>query len=1723
MNTTIAILKKCIPALTLVSILSMAAFDCGESATVNFGFQYTMRGAPQWTPDGSSLVFEHGGSIYEVTADGSSLKPVYAMKKKYRDAHSPSLSPSGDRVVYSLRSWDSDGFSYDLVSSKLDGSGVINVTGHGFRAVEPVWSPDGSKISYLRNVRGRYHLATVNPDGTGDQVIAPDIEILALERPTWSPDGMYLSFVGREKGKTDQSWGLYTAKRDGAELNRVTKAVSSAGVWSPDSTRLAFFYNDGFHTGVSSIYEANRDGTGLREIFDVGREYYRRVPGQPGMVWSPDGSEIRFGGPPVGYLDVNEERIALYRSSLSSTVWGGQKPVGIHKAVWSPDSSRVAAFVIFDETQVTLPEEWEILISMQPDGTNRQVLVKYNKDKKRLIPGLGEGWNLPYEFTWEEILPNPCPGPRECDERSVSDIPLVRQTSLVGAGYDLDEPIPTVEDLVEKGLFGAGASPAHIALRGPARRNSTRCEWRGVARTAEQREQAVRFWLNISSDEALPSADELERRFTGYIDQMVPYYQDAMQASFIPLARGGLTNEYQFLTCYVDYDVNEYLLGDGPVTVTVAYNNMGSEAVFSYNLYAKAHEAGAYDDEALLTPQAYQETLDQKIRDAEAQLTGALQDRGAVMLLAPMAAHHVIAIEAWQVVGQWDLQLDADNQELALRYGLDESEDEYSQTLTNLKSRITTAAAGDGFAGQRITNVAGLNQYYRDVGAYSDITPSNGDNSPFIPLQPLPVQTCAGLAAGGTEVDGIVDIYLTRDCSILLDLKYALAGTATLNWSKNTAIASWTGVTLSGTPQRVTGLDLSSESLNGAIPPGLGRLHGLMSLDLSSNQLTGAIPASLGELSDLSTLKLSGNALSGCIPPALRDVTTNDLASVGLSYCDMLTPPPAPDEVELAPADATFTITWDVVRGADNYEPQYQTVTGDEWTALPETEGISTTYTPDGGLACGTVYRFRVRAYGDGTMHSAAWGSPSDEVTHGTEACNEAPDFDPDSYAFTVDEDAAVGHVVGTVSAPDADAEDTVSYSITAGNGDGKFDIGGSSGEITVEDSLDHETVSLFNLTVQADDGRGGTDSAAVEIRVNDVAEDPAPPPSDLGVSLSGSAFTLTWTEVSGAARYEAQHRASDAEEWTALTATETTGATYAPEGGPACGTAYQFRVRSYGDGELYAQEWGPESDAEEYATEACNQAPDFDPENYSFTVDETALTSTLVGTVSAPDLDEGDVVSYSITGGNEDGKFTIAGDTGAIMLAATLDQTLVSSYTLTVRAEDGNGGEDTARISIAVASVCRDGTVIPDPGDNPGLVADCLILYGAKDTLAGTASLDWNGNTALADWPGVNVDARRVLGLELEDMDLDGVVPTSLGGIGRLRRLDLSGNDLTGTIPTEMGNLSLLKYLDLRDNSLDGTIPTVLGSLRYLERLHLDGNQLNGTIPTELGNLTRLDRLDLGDNMLTGTIPAELGNLRMMEDLRLLGNQLTGTIPSQLGNLSVLERIYLSDNQLDGEIPEELGNLSLLEVLGLEINLLSGEIPEELSNLDVLRQMLLADNNLTGTIPEELGDMPALEELWVAGNQLSGTVPLGLARLELTDLFLSENSFTGCLPHGLRNVERNDHQLDPVAVMPDCANEGPVFAESSYTFTVGEDAATGNALGSMTAADPDGRTVGYAITVGNDAGKFRIDAASGELSVAAVLDYETATSYTLTVQAEDGYELTSEVTVTIRVTDVAE
>ena len=101
-------------------------------------------------------------------------------------------------------------------------------------------------------------------------------------------------------------------------------------------------------------------------------------------------------------------------------------------------------------------------------------------------------------------------------------------------------------------------------------------------------------------------------------------------------------------------------------------------------------------------------------------------------------------------------------------------------------------------------------------------------------------------------------------------------------------------------------------------------------------------------------------------------------------------------------------------------------------------------------------------------------------------------------------------------------------------------------------------------------------------------------------------------------------------------------------------------------------------------------------------------------------------------------------------------------------------------------------------------------------------------------------------------------------------------------------------------------------------------------------------------------------------------------------------------------------------------------------------------------------------------------------------------------------------------------ANNPPAFGSETYTFPVSESATAGDVVGSVAATDSDaGDELSYAITAGNEAGKFAIGSADGQVTVAGVLDYETAASYTLTVQARDGNGGTATAAATITVTDL--
>ncbi|MCY3902277.1 MAG: trypsin-like peptidase domain-containing protein [Caldilineaceae bacterium] len=88
------------------------------------------------------------------------------------------------------------------------------------------------------------------------------------------------------------------------------------------------------------------------------------------------------------------------------------------------------------------------------------------------------------------------------------------------------------------------------------------------------------------------------------------------------------------------------------------------------------------------------------------------------------------------------------------------------------------------------------------------------------------------------------------------------------NWLSNAPLGTWYGV-ITDENDRVIGLNLPENELNGELPAALGNLSSLEMINLPENRLRGTIPAALGNLTSLKLLLLYSNQLTGPIPPEL--------------------------------------------------------------------------------------------------------------------------------------------------------------------------------------------------------------------------------------------------------------------------------------------------------------------------------------------------------------------------------------------------------------------------------------------------------------------------------------------------------------------------------------------------------------------------------------------------------------------------------------------------------------------------------------------------------------------------------------------------------------------------------------------------------------------------------------------------------------------------------------
>ncbi len=250
----------------------------------------------EWSPDGGRLVFARSapsGSPTEIWTMGSTGRQRRALTSFDSTSSAPTWSPDGRIAYFTLRDFPPQASEDDplppaeIYSMTQDGDDQQRLTNDREIQVDPYWSPDGSRIAYIKfcpvpGKPGVFDLAlhVMNRDGTDPRPLLKCSARRDIVNANWSPDGRRLVFEvatarpnGRSAGSRQSDIAVINA--DGTGLRRLTRtaALETHPVWSPDGRRIAFTSDRHAKRGrleplgpAFELYTMRADGRDVRRV-----------------------------------------------------------------------------------------------------------------------------------------------------------------------------------------------------------------------------------------------------------------------------------------------------------------------------------------------------------------------------------------------------------------------------------------------------------------------------------------------------------------------------------------------------------------------------------------------------------------------------------------------------------------------------------------------------------------------------------------------------------------------------------------------------------------------------------------------------------------------------------------------------------------------------------------------------------------------------------------------------------------------------------------------------------------------------------------------------------------------------------------------------------------------------------------------------------------------------------------------------------------------------------------------------------------------------------------------------------------------------------------------------------------------------------------------------------------------------------------------------------------
>jgi eukaryotic-like serine/threonine-protein kinase len=307
-----------------------------------------------FSPDGEQIAFRSerdGGGIFVMGATGESAKRITTA------GFDPRWAPDGKFLAYATEAVR-DPYSRSVVSELWTVEIATGTTKQLLAgdAVQPTWSPHGTRIAFWANTGGQRDIATVAV--SGGQPVPVTRDPATDWAPEWSPDGKWLYFVS-DRGGAPNLWRVAIDQDTGAtagepeSITNGTRAIASAR-FSRDGSRMVIGATDrAFELGLYAFDPAQ-----------PGRATLRSTIRSASLGWcapSPDGAWLACTA------RSGQEDIVLLRSDGSESRRLIDDPFKDRIPTWSPDG-RTLVFMS------TRSGNWE-LWSIGADGSGLRQLT----------------------------------------------------------------------------------------------------------------------------------------------------------------------------------------------------------------------------------------------------------------------------------------------------------------------------------------------------------------------------------------------------------------------------------------------------------------------------------------------------------------------------------------------------------------------------------------------------------------------------------------------------------------------------------------------------------------------------------------------------------------------------------------------------------------------------------------------------------------------------------------------------------------------------------------------------------------------------------------------------------------------------------------------------------------------------------------------------------------------------------------------------------------------------------------------------------------------------------------------------------------------------------------------------------------------------------------------------------------------------------------------------